>query len=115
MMKRSMLLAIVGLACVGFVIEASGQASGWIKAFNGTNLDGWNRVGEVDWKVVNGAIEATSGDGFLVSKDPYGDFELRAEFWADGNSGIFIRCADGQRPGAARCYEVNIFDKRPDQ
>jgi hypothetical protein len=51
-----------------------------------------------------------------VSKESYGDFELRAEFWVspDANSGIFIRCADPKQVTAANSYEVNIFDTRPD-
>ena len=42
--------------------------------------------------------------------------EIRAEFWADddANSGIFLRCQDRNKVGAANAYEVNIFDKRPD-
>jgi hypothetical protein len=54
--------------------------------------------------------------GYLVTKQPYTDFEIRAEFWVDtpANSGIFIRCDTPQMPGAEACYEVNIFDTRPD-
>ena len=56
------------------------------------------------------------GHAFLVSKDKYKDFELRAEFWVsnDANSGIFIRCEDPAKPGAKTCYECNIYDARPD-
>jgi hypothetical protein len=41
---------------------------------------------------------------------------MRVEFWSDAaaNSGVFIRCADPQKIGADSCYEVNVFDKRPD-
>ena len=51
-----------------------------------------------------------------MTKQPYKDFMIRAEFWAsdDANSGIFIRCIDPKKIGAATCYEVNIYDKRPD-
>ena len=54
--------------------------------------------------------------GYLVSKAAYTDFEIRAEFWAatDTNSGVFIRCSDPAKVGAATCYEVNIWDIRPD-
>lgn len=53
---------------------------------------------------------------YLVSKTPYDNFEIRAEFYtdADANSGIFIRCDNPKVIGANTCYEVNIFDKRPD-
>ena len=38
------------------------------------------------------------------------------EFWAeaDTNSGVFIRCQDPAKIEATTCYEVNIYDKRPD-
>ena len=38
------------------------------------------------------------------------------EFWAsdDANSGIFIRCQNPKEIGDRSCYEVNIFDQRPD-
>jgi len=67
--------------------------------------------------VEGGAITADKGKGgFLVSKNAYKDFVIRAEFWAatDTNSGIFIRCADPTKIGAATCYEVNIWDIRPE-
>ena len=41
----------------------------------------------------------TRAPGFLVTKDQYGDFEMKVEFYAesDTNSGIFIRCQDPQK------------------
>jgi hypothetical protein len=32
----------------------------------------------------------------------------------DANSGVFLRCSNPREIGAATCYEVNIFDQRPD-
>ena len=54
--------------------------------------------------------------GYLVSKTAYQDFEIRAEFWAesDTNSGVFLRCSDPSKPGADVCYEVNVWDIRPE-
>jgi hypothetical protein len=59
---------------------------------------------------------AESGTGFLLSRESYGDFDLELEFFVspDANSGVFIRCANPDQIGAATCYEVNIFDQRPD-
>ncbi len=53
---------------------------------------------------------------YLVSKETYKDFELRAEFWVsnDANSGIFIRCTDPANISSKTGYEANIFDTRPD-
>jgi hypothetical protein len=63
------------------------------------------------------AVTATSGSGFLVSEASYDDFELSLEFWADepANSGIFMRCANPNVIADRNCYEVNIYDTRPDQ
>jgi hypothetical protein len=54
--------------------------------------------------------------GFLLTAAPYADFDLDLEFFVtpDANSGVFIRCANPGEIGAATCYEVNIFDQRPD-
>jgi hypothetical protein len=76
----------------------------------------FNVLGDANWRVIDGALQADKGAGFLVSKESYGDFEIRAEFWADenANSGIFIRMSDLKTVTAANSYEVNIYDKRPD-
>jgi len=91
---------------------------GWIALIDGENgLDNWTRIGDANWRAEGGAIVADGGkDGYLVSKSGYKDFEIRAEFWAESstNSGIFIRCADPAKITAADCYEVNIWDTRPE-
>jgi hypothetical protein len=42
---------------------------------------------------------------------------MKLEFWVDddANSGVFIRCQNTSQINAMNAYEVNIFDKRPDQ
>jgi hypothetical protein len=84
---------------------------GWMLMFDGRSLSNFSPTGEADWKVEDGTITATKGVGFLVTKQMYGNFELKAEFWPDKsvNSGIFVRCADGP-VNAMACYEINIFD-----
>ena len=120
-MKRfyvgTMGLFVIGFALVGCVHQPSGQTdAGWITLFDGSNLDSWSAVGKANWRLEDGLLQADKGNGYLVSKNSYGDFQIRAEFWVDdgANSGIFIRCADPQKPGTSTCYEVNIYDKRPD-
>lgn len=95
----------------------SAQAGGWTTLFDGKSLDAFTPVGDANWTLANGAVQADKGSGFLVSKQSYGDFELRAEIWVDdaANSGIFIRAADPKEISSMTAYEVNIFDKRPDQ
>ena len=114
-MKR---FCIVALVLAGTSLTLSAQAGrGWTTLFDGKNLDAFNKVGDANWTIVDGVLQADKGmGGYLVTKQPYGDFEIKAEFWVDtpANSGIFIRCANAQMPGADACYEVNIFDTRPD-
>ena len=88
----------------------------WNVLLDGTSFDGWQPVGDASWRVVDGAVLADSGNGFLVSLEEYGDFELRAEFWVDAaaNSGIFLRASDPQAITPQNAYEVNVFDARPD-
>ena len=109
------LLALV--VCGVLFTHASAQtAPPWTTLFDGRNLDAFNPIGTANWKIADGAVQADSGTGFLVTKQPYGDFEIKADIWVDekANSGIFIRCADPAKIGADSCYEVNVFDTRPD-
>jgi hypothetical protein len=114
------------VACFAFVAACGSTASSesskstsstaGTAMFDGTSLAGWNRLGDANWRVADGAIVADQGVGFLVSAQSYGDFRLVAEFWADAdvNSGIFIRAADANMITPANSYEVNIYDKRTD-
>lgn len=95
------------------------DADGWRTLLNGSDLSGWNVVGDANWRVESRAARAdrSTAASFLVSEDRFADFDLELEFWVDteANSGVFVRCQD---PGAitdTSCYEVNIFDTRPDQ
>ena len=93
-----------------------GAAGEWATLFDGSSLAGWAQVGDANWQLMDGAVAADSGTGFLLTAASYADFDLELEFWVtpDANSGVFIRCANPNEIGAAMCYEVNIFDKRPD-
>jgi hypothetical protein len=103
------------------VPQASGQTGeGWVTLLDDKNMGDWDRIGETNWRLEDGAVVAdertSEGTAHLVSKTSYKDFELYVEFWAshDANSGIFIRCSDPKKIGAKTCYEVNIFDQRKD-
>ena len=119
-MKRAAIVAtalvLLGLAGIG-TAPLQGQAGGWVTLFDGTNLNQWTPVGMANWKIVGKEVWSTDGAGFLLSKQSYTNFEIRSDFWVtpDANSGIFIRCQDPAKVGAATCYEVNIYDQRPDQ
>jgi len=101
--------------------QASAQTGeGWVTLLDDKNMGDWNLVGETNWRLEDGAVVAdkrtSETPAFLVSKEPYGDFELYVEFWAsdDANSGIFLRCSDPESITDRTCYEANIFDQRPD-
>src|SRR3712207_2705178 len=119
MKRRSLNLAVpllLGSAGLAGWRRALGQAAGWAALFNGKDFEGWDRVGDANWRVEEGVLVADRGNGFLVTKQAYGDFQLRAEFWVDtgSNSGIFIRATDPARITSANAYEVNIWDERPE-
>jgi Domain of Unknown Function (DUF1080) len=110
-------LLFIGCSVLWHSQQASGQANaGWVTLFDGTNLDNWTQIGDANWKLADGVVVADKGNGYLVSKNTYGDFQIRAEFWVDdeANSGVFIRCEDPTKVTAKNAYEVNIYDKRPD-
>jgi hypothetical protein len=120
-MKRrsivSLALLLVGFAAVPYARQASGQTEGgWVTLFDGKNLDNFDKVGDANWRIEDGAVVADKGNGFLVTKNTYTDYQIRAEFWvdSDANSGVFIRCTDPEKIGSATAYEVNIWDTRPD-
>jgi hypothetical protein len=119
MMKRwsalSAALLLVGFAAFSYSHHAS-AADGWVTLFDGKNLDNFNQIGNANWHIEDGSVVADKGNGFLVTKNTYTDYQIRAEFWVDGdaNSGIFIRCTDPEKVGSGSAYEVNIWDARPD-
>lgn len=119
-----MVVTVVGLLLLGSgvgrdVPGVSAQTGGgWTTLFDGKSLDNFTPVGNANWRITDGVVEANSGmAGFLVTKQSYGDHEIRAEAWAspDANSGIFIRCQNPKEITDTSCYEVNIYDQRPDQ
>jgi hypothetical protein len=105
-----------GPESAGGTAPAASAAAEWTTLFDGKSLEGWTRVGDANWQLAEGAVKADGGTGFLLTSKTYGDFDLALEFFvsADANSGVFVRCANPAEIGAATCYEVNIFDQRPD-
>ncbi|HXV80889.1 MAG TPA: DUF1080 domain-containing protein [Candidatus Binatia bacterium] len=115
-------LLVIGLTVFGCSPQMSDQRDpGWVTLLDGPNgLDNWNRIGTGNWAVVDGIVQADKrlgkDAGFLVSKNSYKDFQIRVEFWVsdNANSGIFVRCQDPKKITDKNCYEVNIYDQRPD-
>ena len=115
---RTLVLGLAGFLSIQAPAAAAGQAGGaWTVLLDGKSLKGWNAVGDANWSVADGAVQADKGSGFLVTPASYRDFQITLEFWVsdDANSGVFIRCSDPKKIDQVNAYEVNIFDKRPDQ
>ncbi|WP_316181828.1 MULTISPECIES: DUF1080 domain-containing protein [unclassified Bradyrhizobium] len=114
-----------GLAA-GLLIAGAGMTGaaladdGWVTLVDSTTKADFSEVGKANWEMKDGALSADKLDGkdpsYLVTKVSYKDFQIKAEFWVDdaANSGIFIRCDQSAKIDSNICYEVNIFDKRPD-
>jgi len=116
-MKR----VIATAACVALLsVAASAQDAKWVTIVDGKTMGDFGKVGSANWRIADGALVADKLEGkdpaYLVTKEKYKNFQIQAEFWADDdvNSGIFIRCNSATAIDAKNCYEVNIFDKRPD-
>ena len=111
---------LAGLAAALSGCAVMDRATGWTTLIDGTQgLENFQRVGDANWVAADGAVQAASGGrepGYLLTRQSYRDFVLRAEFWSsdDANSGIFVRCQDPTRITDENCYEANIFDQRPD-
>ncbi len=98
----------------------SNQLAGMQMIANGKDdksLTNFDQVGTANWRIAEQTMAADYGQGYLVTKQSYGDFQLRLEFWGEEgtNSGVFIRCADPEEIGAQSCYEINIFDANPNR
>jgi hypothetical protein len=109
-------IAAIAVALLAGCAHMMGEEGGaWT---NMSELAQWNQIGDANWRAEGGAMVADKGNGFLVSKSTYKDFELKVEFYAehDTNSGVFIRCQDPKKVvgnASENSYEVNIWDDRP--
>lgn len=100
---------------------ASQAGAGWSTLYDAnSNLNQWTLVGDANWRIQDGALQAdflrSKTPSYLVTKTTYQNIDIRAEVWVDSqtNSGIFIRCQQADKIGADSCYEINIWDTRPD-
>ena len=119
---KSLTFLGTGLLAVALTLAGCSSMSGqtkWTTLIDGASgLENFDRLGDANWRAEDGAIVADKARvaSYLVSKNSYKDFQIKAEFWADHttNSGIFIRLSDPKAVAATNSYEVNIYDQRPD-
>src|SRR4051812_31595711 len=94
-----LLVALLALAACSQVQ----RGTGWITLLDGKSLENWTSQGDANWRIEDGAVVADRGNGLLVAKQSFGDFQLRAEFYVDenANSGIYIRGTDRNKISSA--------------
>jgi len=116
------LLLVCAMLCGCAQMSSYRQSdAGWTTLFDsGSNLNQWTLVGDANWRIQEGMLQADFLRGkvpsYLVTKSTDQNMEIRAEIWVDDqtNSGIFIRCQQADKISADTCYEINIWDTRPD-
>jgi hypothetical protein len=95
-MKRTIFLLFVASLLISFT-PAEKKSKGYVKLFNGKNLDGWIIHGTEKWYAEKNFLICESGPdkkyGYLSTVKDYYNFELEVEFMqaANGNSGVFFR------------------------
>ena len=117
MKRASIVLGLLAIVIAGFHSAGVSAQEDFTVLFDGSDLEAFNPIGDANWEIVDGVVQADSGSGFLVTKESYADFHLTLDFWVDepANSGIFVRCADAMSVNDRNSYEVNIYDTRADQ
>ena len=118
-MKTSIAAAVALALAAGCAQTKHMMGMDWQTLIDGEKgMENFGRDGDANWRAQDGVIVADDGKGgFLVSKQSFGDYELRIEFWAadNANSGIYMRCSVSTGLTDKLCHEANIFDQRPDQ
>ena len=78
----------------------------------------WEIIGDAQWQFKKGVLhgDASKGEGFVITKNTYQNFELSFQFKPDGqvNSGVFVLCKKKEM-SATNCHEINIWDLHPNQ
>jgi hypothetical protein len=91
---------------------------GWVRLFNGTNLEGWETRSEAQWIVREGylvTVNPGTANHFVATSQDYENYRIRLEFWADGiaNGGVYLGSPATGVAGTG-ATEVNIFDAHAD-
>lgn len=106
--------------CVVAFAAVAADDEGWVKLFNGKDLEGWEQKGGVaKYKVEDGAIVGTSvpntQNSFLCTKGAYGDFVLEFEFKGHPalNSGVQVRSNSlfKYKKGRVHGYQCELEDE----
>ncbi len=80
-------------------IGRSAPVAAWHSLFDGKTMDQWRGYRDEDisaWHVEDGTITKTGTTGDLITRRPYGNFELELDWkiGEGGNSGVFYRATE---------------------
>lgn len=108
---------LAALLVISLGSHAFAEDAAWVSLFDGTSLDGWEKVGKEDsvWEVKDGAISGSGPASMLVNTTgPYKNFRYRAEIRINdgGNSGLYFRTT--RKPGFTDGYEAQIDSTHTD-
>jgi len=91
--------------------------SGWTTLIDGSaGMGNFSPIGDANWRAQDGPSSPTRARADISSRIIPTRTSNQGGVLADHttNSGIFLRCADRTKVGAVACYEVNIYDQRPE-
>src|SRR5947207_810024 len=111
---------LIGLAALCAVVASGGGTcasqtppAGWIRLFDGRDMNGWTKVAEGDWTVEGGLLKYRGGgNGWLRTNEKFIDFQLIAEWrfpvaTGDRDSGVFFRAREA-KPWTDDGYQLNM-------
>jgi hypothetical protein len=115
--RRDFLMLSLAAGIGAFAVAPAATHGAWTTLLDGKSLDGWDQVGDANWRIEDGAAVADKGNGFLLSKATYKDYQLRAEFWysEEANCGIYVRSNNDKTIDTKSAYEINLWDTRPEK
>lgn len=116
-LKYRLRRGIIGLSNHGFpvsyrnvTIRELPDTEKWESLFNGRDLEGWEKSGKATWKVVDGVLVASGGDGWLVTGREYDKFHFQAVVENDTlqtrGGGFYYRWKSASDPG----YPADFYD-----
>jgi len=73
--RSAIALLLAGFAALSYAPQASSEA-GWVTLFDGNNLDNFDKIGDANWRLEDGVVVADKGNGFLVTKNSYTDYQI---------------------------------------
>ncbi len=117
--KLASLIVLIFIFLVGHVAVAQ---DGWVKIFNGKNLDGW-KVGEnaASFSIVDGTIQVAGPKAHLFYDGPvknhmFKNFEFQATVMTKpgSNSGIYFHTTYQEKSWPQLGYEVQVNNSHTD-